>query len=261
MRTTELGRTGVHIPVIGMGTSEYLGGSRPLRSGLEHGATLIDTAESYGTEMQVGPATEDRRDRAFIATKVSAERFARDDLLAAVGESLARLRTDTIDLYQLHWPSSTVPIEQTMATMDELVDRGTVRFIGVCNFSVEQLEAAQAASRHPVVSNQVPYSLIDRGIEDELLPWCRDHGVTVIAYSPLARDLETLEAGLAPGVLEQVAREVGATKAQVALAWCIRSPGVVAIPKSRHVERVIENCGAAEVSLSPEQIARLEQPP
>src|SRR5207249_11502185 len=146
----------------------------------------IDTAESYGTEEIVGEAIKGNRDRVFVADKVSPAHFRRSALLLAAERSLRRLRTDYIDLYQLQRPNYTVPIQETMAAMEELVEQGKIRFIGTCNFSATELKEAQAAlSKCKIVSNQVRYNLVERTVEVELLRYCQETHLTVIAYSPL----------------------------------------------------------------------------
>src|SRR5499426_2886226 len=160
MELKPLGNTGVMVPEIGLGVWRYSGGVEPLRHGVELGAFLIDTAEIYGTEDVVGQAIKGIRDRVFLATKVSPDHLGYDNLLRAAEASLQRLDTNCIDLYQIHWPNWSVPIQETMRAMEALVDRGLVRHIGVSNFSAQQLRAAQAAmSKYPIVSNQVLYNL------------------------------------------------------------------------------------------------------
>jgi diketogulonate reductase-like aldo/keto reductase len=260
MWTKELGRTGVRIPEIGFGTWNYSGGAGPIRKAFDLGACLIDTAEYYGNEDLVGEAIRGIRDRVFLATKVSPDHFSRSALLRSADESLRRLRIDSIDLYQLHWPSRTVPIEETMEAMEELVDRGKVRFIGVSNFSLRQLKRAQAAQRrHRIVSNQMRYNLIDRSIEQQLLAHCRADGISVIAYSPLARGIPNILARDPRGVLRQIAGVTGKTPAQVALNWCVSQDGVIAIPKANAVERVEENCRASGWRLSSEHLRMLRE--
>ena len=258
MRARPLGTSATQIPVIGLGTSRYSGGAPPLRRGIELGA-WIDTAESYGSEGMVSEAVAGQRDKVFIATKVSPGHLAYHELLRAADSSLRRLGTDYIDLYQVHFPSSRVPIAETMGAMETLVDRGKVRFIGVSNFSTAQLDEARAAmTRHPVVCNQVRYSLTCRNAEADLLPYCQDNDVTLIAHTPLDRGGLTARSlfNRRPAVdaLVQVASEVGATSAQVALAWCLSRPNVVVIPKSDKAERVEENCAAANLVLTMDQI-------
>jgi diketogulonate reductase-like aldo/keto reductase len=256
---TELAKTGVLIPEIGIGTWEYHAGSGPLRAGLDAGALFIDTAESYGSEPAVGEAVRGIRDRVFIATKVSPEHFRPTDLRRSVEASLRRLGTDYVDLLQLHEPNPAIPIEETMGAVSELITVGKVKFAGVSNFSLAQLQAAQGAmGRFPIVSNQVRYNLIDRTIEAELLPYCRANHVTVIAYCPLARGLHRIRDCDPTGVIDELARETGKSPAQVVLNWCVHQTGVVAIPKGNSVEHILENCGASDWRLTREQMALLD---
>ena len=241
-----LGNTDVQVPEIGLGTSGYTGGAEPLRRGVELGAVLIDTAESYGTEGAVGRAIQGIRDQVFLATKVSPGHFRRKDLLTAADRSLKRLGIDCIDLYQLHWPNFSIPIEDTMGAMESLVEAGKIRFIGVSNFSVAQLQQAQAAlSSARVVSNQVEYSLVTRSIEVDLLPFYQENHVTVIAYSPLAEGLNHIMRRDSNGAVNTVAALIGKSTAQVALNWCISKDTVIAIPKANSVGHVEEDCYAS----------------
>ena len=264
METVELGKTGVLVPEIGLGTWKYSGGDEPLRRGIELGAYLIDTAEMYRNEDRVGQAIAGLRDKVFLATKVLGNRLKYDQVLQSAENSLRLLAVDFIDLYQIHWFNSGVPIKETMQAMASLVDAGSVRFVGVSNFSVREMQEAQAAMPNvPIVSNQVLYSLKRRGIEKELLPYCQENGVTVIAYTPLADGSLTsppiLRSDGRDRVLEQVALETDKTMAQVALNWCTSKPGVVAIPKSNSIQRIEENCGASGWRLSPNQVSRLDE--
>jgi diketogulonate reductase-like aldo/keto reductase len=276
MELKPLGGTGVMVPEIGLGVWRYSGGVEPLRQGIELGAFLIDTAEMYGTEDVVGQAIKGLRERIFLATKVSADHLRYDDVLRAAEASLQRLETDYLDLYQIHWPNSSVPIQETMRAMETLVDRGLVRHIGVSNFSVQQLQAAQAAmSKYPIVSDQVLYNLNRREIERDLLPYCLMQNITIIAYTPLddgrlatrswfpqnwrmhaieevATSMRRMQA------LEQIAIYMQKTLAQVALNWCTSRPNVIAIPKSSSLTRIVENCQASGWRLSPEQIRFLD---
>lgn len=260
MKRRRLGRTEVEIPEIGLGTWDYGAGAEPLRAGLAAGALFIDTAESYGSEPVVAEAMRGLRSSVFVATKVARSHLRRDQVIAAADQSLSRLHTDWIDLYQIHAPNPEVPLEETLGAMEELVDAGKVRFIGVSNFSVSELECAcQAARRHPIVSNQVRYNLADRTIESGLLGWCQSHQITVIAYSPLGRELQRLLDCDRYGLLTVIARETGKSVPQVALNWCLCQDGVVAIPKGSSVSHVIDNCGASGWRLSAEQYRRLNE--
>ena len=258
MKRKPLGNTGETVPEIGLGTWRYAGGSVPLQAGIALGADLIDTAERYGTEDAVGEAIAGIRDKVFVATKVRHENLRYDDVLRAADNSLTKLGIDCIDLYQIHRPNPEVQIAETMRALDELVDAGKVRFLGVSNFSVAQMEEAQAESKNRIVSNQVRYSLIDRTIERDLLPYCQAHDVTIIAYTPLARGLKKFEEGLHNNALAEVARAEGRTEAQVALNWCISKQNVVAIPRASTVPHVEDVCAASGWSLSAESVERLE---
>jgi diketogulonate reductase-like aldo/keto reductase len=251
-------KTGLSVPEVGLGTWNYSGGAEPLRAGFDAGALFVDTAESYGSESVVGDAIAGLRDRVFVATKVSPAHFRFADVIAAADASLLRLKTDHIDLYQLHEPNSEVPIEETMSAMEQLVDAGKVRFIGVSNFSVNETTQAKAALRkHPLVSNQVRYSIIDRTIDRGLLAYCQKNDITVIAYSPLGRELQRLYDSDPDRVLPEVARAANKTIPQVALNWCLCKDGVVVIPKGSSVDHVLENCGASGWRLAPEFIQQL----
>lgn len=268
MELKELGNTGVMVPEIGLGAWKYSGGVEPLRQGIELGAFLIDTAEMYSTEGVVGqavkPFLKEGRDRVFIATKVLGSHLRYDQVMRAAEASLRRLDTDYIDLYQIHWPDSRVPIKETMQAMEALVDSGQVKYVGVSNFSTAKLREAQAAmTRYPIVSNQVLYNLKERGIERDLLPYCQENHLTVIAYTPLADgSLATsprFRRDRGTEALAQVAAQGNKTLAQVALNWCTSRPNVIAIPKSNRLARIVENCGASGWRLPPEQIRLLDE--
>ena len=259
MIATELAKTGVSIPEIGIGTWEYHAGSLPLRKGLEAGALFIDTAESYGSEPVVGEAVRGLRDRVFLATKVSPQNFRSADLRRSVEASLKRLGTDFVDLLQLHEPNPAIPIDDTMGAIAELITAGKVKFAGVSNFSVAQLQAAQRAlGKFPIVSNQVRYNLIDRTIETGLLPYCRANHVTVIAYCPLARGLSRIRDCDPTGVIDELSRETGKSPAQIVINWCVCQRGVVAIPKGNSVEHILDNCGASDWRLTQKQLTLLD---
>ena len=263
MEYRELGRSGEMIPEIGLGTWKYRGGPEPLRRGIELGATLIDTAEMYRNEDAVGAAIRSIRDRVFLATKVLGSNLRYDQVLRAAERSLKELQDDVIDLYQIHWPSHSVPITETMRAMELLVDRGMARHIGVSNFSVAQMQDAQAAMPNvPIVSNQALYNLKRRGIERDLIPYCEERGITVMAYTPLADGSlavrPRMRAGRSWEALEGVAREANRTPAQVALNWCLTRSRVVVIPKTNSTARTEQNCGASGWHLTADQVQRLE---
>jgi diketogulonate reductase-like aldo/keto reductase len=256
----KLGRAGPDIPVLGLGTwgmggfmSALSGGEegdvRALRLGLEMGMRFIDTAEVYGhghSEEVVATAVGEERESIFIATKVSRENLSYERVIRSCEASLRRLKTNYIDLYQVHWPNPGVPVAETMKAMETLVKQGKVRHIGVSNFSVQQTrEAQEALSRIPLASNQVEYSLVERTIEEDLLPYCTKEHVTVIAYSPVARGhIPGGDRGEPWDVLDSIVSKYGKTRAQVALNWLICKETVVAIPKAGKPEHVRENAGS-----------------
>ena len=265
MELKELRTTGVMLPEIGLGTHNYNVCPGPLRKGVEAGAFLIDTAEAYGTEEVVGQVAKGQRESVFIATKVSETNLMYDQVITAANNSLSRLGTDYIDLYQVHGPDPSVPMKETMRAMEVLVQEGKVRYIGVSNFTADQMKEAQdVLNRNMIVSNQMRYNLADREIEDSILPYCQENGITVLAYTPLHKGmLSSLSFPFwrtrAMSVLREIASEIGKTPAQVALNWCTSKPNVIAIPKSTREERIMEFCGASGWRLTPEHIELLNR--
>ena len=260
MNLKELGSTGVQVSELALGTWMYHGESEPLRAGIERGAFFIDTAESYGSEPIVGAAIRGIRDRVFLASKVSPRHFRYPDLIRAAECSLKELNTDYLDLYQLHWPNYTVDIAETMSAMERLVDMGRIRFIGVSNFSVAELQRAQAKlSKYRIMSNQVRYSLLDRLPESGMLTYCEANRISLLAYSPLGTGFDGLRAADTGDVLGEVSAEVGKTRAQVALNWCLVPSPVIAIFKSENTEHILENCGASGWRLTEAQHRRVSQ--
>jgi aryl-alcohol dehydrogenase-like predicted oxidoreductase len=275
MEFKELGKSGVKIPVLGLGTWGMGGFSsssgaqdaesvEALRLGLSLGIRFIDTAEMYGhghSEEVVARVVQDERENVFIATKVSGEHLSHDGVLKACESSLRRLQTSYIDLYQVHWPNPRIPISETMKAMERLVGEGKVRYIGVSNFSVHQTQEAQTVlSRARLESNQVEYSLLDRSIEEELLPYCEKERITVIAYSPVGRgEIPRGARGDRWRVLDQIASKLGKTKTQIALNWLIIKNPVVAIPKASSLQHVTENAGAVGWRVNPDDELALSQ--
>ena len=261
MNQKSLGQTGVMLPEIGLGTWQYQGDPSVIKKSLELGGFLIDTAESYGTEKDVGRAVRNQRQEYFIATKVSPENLAYDNLLQCAENSLKRLGTSWIDLYQIHFPNPKIPIAGTMKAMAHLVNTGKIRFVGVSNFSAQQFQEAQEAIGDiPIVCNQVEYSLFEQTIKDDFLPYSTRHRITVMAYSPLAQgriDPELKKRPHLAKVLDGIADTNQMTRAQVLLAWCIHHPQVITIPQTNNVERVAENISAAGGGLTEEQYSAL----
>jgi diketogulonate reductase-like aldo/keto reductase len=246
MQKKRLGKTHVEIAEVGLGTWEYKDGIEPLRLGISLGANFIDTAEMYRTEDKVGEAIKGQD--VFLATKVSPNHFHYDDVIRAAEASLKRLKVKTIDLYQLHWPNPSIPIAETMRAMEHLVSQGMIKYIGVSNFSVEQMKEAQGSlSKNEIVSNQVEYNLNERSIEKDVLPYCASKNITVIAYSPLTRGAII---GGRSQVLEEICSKYNKTRSQVVLNWLLCKDPVVVIPKSDNPDHVRENCGASDWRLS-----------
>lgn len=274
MEFRQLGRTGEKIPAVGLGTWAIGGGMNAdhsrdiedadaLRLGLDLGMTLIDTAEMYGaghSEEVVSMVLKDWGKPVFLASKVSPSHFAYDDVLRSARKSLDRLGVKSMDLYQLHWPNSRIPISETMRALEKLVHDGLTRHIGVSNFSVEQMREAQTAlSREMIVSNQVEYSLVDRSIEQDVMPYCQSEGVTVIAYSPLGQGRIPKGRGSSFKVLDEIAARNGKSRSEVALNWVLRHDGIVTIPKAVDKGHVRENAGVAGWKLSREDLALLDK--
>src|SRR6266446_2197665 len=272
MQFRPLGRTRESIPVVGLGTWGIGGEMSPdpsrddasiqaLKLGLDLEMKFIDTAEMYAaghSEEVVARALEGRRDEVFVASKVSPRHFAYDDVLAAAKRSLKRLGLKQMDLYQLHWPNPKISISETMRAMEKLVTDGLTRYIGVSNFSVEQMrEAQQSLSHEKIVSNQVEFSLIDRSTEARILPYCQKEGLTLIAYSPLGQGKIPRGKGSSFKVLDEVAGKSGKSRNQVALAWVLQHDSVVAIPKAADMGHVKENAEVADWMLDKEDYQKL----
>ncbi|VVN33055.1 aldo/keto reductase [Pseudomonas fluorescens] len=258
MRTLEL--AGVNVPVIGQGTWRM--GEDPsrnrqevaaLRQGIELGMTLIDTAEMYaegGAEQVVGEAIAGRRDKVFLVSKVYPHNASRNGIPQACERSLRRLETDYIDLYLLHWRGQ-YPLEETVEAFERLREAGKIGRWGVSNCDLDDLHELAAPA---CATNQVLYNLEERGIEFDLLPWCQQHRLPVMAYCPLGQGAEML----AHPALKHVAARHDATPAQVALAWILRQDGVIAIPKAVSPEHVQLNAQAAQLRLEAGDLEALD---
>ncbi|MDE1810575.1 MAG: aldo/keto reductase [Candidatus Micrarchaeota archaeon] len=263
MEYKPLGKTGEKIPVVGLGTwqsnrneAESLAA---LRYGIRKGIRFVDTAEMYGTEEMVGSALKGHKG-VFLATKVSPHHFRYDDVIRSCDASLKALGVKQIDLYQLHWPNRRVPISETMAAMEKLVDDGKIRHIGVSNFSVKELvEAQESMKRYEIVSNQVEYSVLVRDVENELLAYCEANGVTMIAYSPYANGSLFKEkySGMLE-LLDGIGKAYGKSGAQVALNWLLAKNPVVAIPKASSVAHVDTMLGSIGWGLGIEDIEKID---
>ena len=264
MRARRFGPTPRKVAVIGQGTWLIEGGSRAgviaaLQKGFDLGMTHVDTAEMYGSgaaEEIVGEAIAGRRDEVFLVSKILPENASRSGTLKACVRSLARLKTDRLDCYLLHWRGRH-PLGETIEAFDELQRTGKIRSWGVSNFDVSDLEEATQIGGDGIACNQVLYHLQERAIEHAVVPWCEKHGIAVVGYSPFGhRDFP--RRGTAGGrVLGDIAERHKATPRQVALAFLTRRPSLFVIPKASTPEHVEENARAGDVHLSQDEIARI----
>jgi len=256
--------SGAKIPAFGLGTWRMGEDARrrkdevaALRHGLDLGVTLIDTAEMYGdgeAETIVAEAVGKRRDRVFIVSKVLPENSSRRGTMAACERSLKRLKTDRIDLYLLHWRGA-VPLEQTIAAFNELVETEKILHWGVSNFDIADMgELWKTPEGKGVATNQVLYNLTRRGIEFDLMPWCRQRGIPIMAYSPIEQGRL-----LGHAALRDIAKRHGATPAQVALAWLMRHDDVIVIPKAATPAHVEENIASLDLLLTHEDLVALDR--
>ncbi len=255
---------GEAIPVLGQGT--WTIADRParreaavaaLRAGLDAGMRLIDTAEMYGdgaSEELIGEAVAGRRDEAFLVSKVYPHNAGRRSAIAACEASLRRLKTDRLDLYLLHWHGG-IPLAETVEAFERLVADGKIRRWGVSNFDVDDMEELVAAGGEAVAVNQVLYNCGRRGIEFDLIPWQTARGIPVMAYSPIEQGRLPRH----PALAAIATRHPGATPAQVALAFTLRLGGVVAIPQMSTPAHVAENRLAADLVLTPADLAEIDR--
>jgi diketogulonate reductase-like aldo/keto reductase len=264
MERRSFGRVPRDVSVIGQGTWYIDDAHRPtavaaLRRGLDLGMSHIDTAEMYGdAEQVVGEAVAGRRDEVFLVSKVLPSNASRSGTMTACERSLARLRTDRLDCYLLHWPGS-YPLEDTFDGFERLREQGKILSWGVSNFDVADLDAAwKAGGEGRVACNQVLYHLEERAIEHAVLPWCEEHGVAVVAYSPFGHD--SFPGPRTPGgrVLAEIAAAHGATARQVALRFLVHRPSSFAIPKASNPEHAADNAGAGALQLTEAELARID---
>jgi diketogulonate reductase-like aldo/keto reductase len=256
-------RDGTIVPALGQGSARLGHGKHPqaaeeeaLRTGLALGMTLIDTAEVYGSEEFIGRAIAGQRDRVFLVSKVWQTHVAGDGIARACEASLTRLGTDHLDLYLLHWPQKAVGLPSIVAAFESLRAKGKIRAWGVSNFTVLDMEELfRVSDGDRCATDQVPYSIGDRRIERDLLPWCERHGVPVMAYSPLGGAGAKV---LSDPTLARIAAAHGCSAAAVALAWAIRGGNVIAIPESGSVAHVKENAVALSLTLTPQELQALD---
>lgn len=254
---------GTKVPVLGQGT--WFMGESPsqlqqeisaLKLGIEQGLTLIDTAEMYGdggAEIVVGKAIKGLRDKLFLVSKVLPFHASYQGTIAACNNSLRRLQTDYIDLYLLHWPGS-IALSETIEAMNKLIEQGKIKRWGVSNFDVvDLLELEPLIDTQQITTNQVLYNLSRRGIEFDLLPWCRQKKLPTMAYSPIEQGRILTNKSLI-----DLAKQHNATAAQIALAWLIRNDDIIAIPKASSIEHVLNNVAALTINLTEQDLSLLD---
>ena len=268
----KFGWTGRDVPIVGMGTWMIEGRTKDadkraieaMQLGIDLGMTHIDTAEMYGNgraEELVAEALNGRRQSVFLVSKVLPTNASYDRTLKACERSLKRLKTEYIDLYLLHWPSSHHPIEETMRAMEKLVDEGMIRFIGVSNFDVEQLREAQSAlKKYRIACNQVLYHIDYRGIEHDLLPYCAQNEIAIVGYSPFGHGNFPSDQSRGGKILNEIAKRHNRTVRQVVLNFLTRDSNLFTIPKAANPDHVRDNSGAAgNWELDDEDIATIDR--
>jgi diketogulonate reductase-like aldo/keto reductase len=257
---------GITVPPLGQGCWHLGQGRHPLaveeealRTGISLGMTLIDTSGNYGngrSEQFVSRVIAGQRDRIFLVSKVEGDQVSGDGIARACAASLARLGSKHLDLYLLHWPVPSAQFSGVVAAFEQLRAAGKIRAWGVSNFNVGQMEDLfRVPDGHRCATNQVPYSLNNRRIERDVLPWCKQHNLPVMAYSPLGGDNNLV---VGDSTLAQVGTIHGCSAAAVALAWVIRSGSLIAIPESGSPAHVKENAVALSIALTPQDLQTLD---
>ena len=265
MNQRPFGSSGANVSVIGQGTWYIDRGDRKravaaLRRGIDLGMTHIDTAEMYGdAELVIAEAMAGRRDDLFLVSKVLPSNASRRGTITACERSLARLKTDRLDCYLLHWRGS-YPLAETVAAFEELVRAGKIRSWGVSNFDSDDLdELLEVAGEGRIACNQVLYHLQERAIEHAVIPWCEEHGTAVVAYSPFGHNEFPSANSKSAAILQAIANAHKATARQVALAFLTRNPAVFAIPKASSAEHAAENAAAGKLKLGDSEISVLDK--
>jgi diketogulonate reductase-like aldo/keto reductase len=265
MKSRPFGSSARDVSVIGQGTWYIDRGDREravaaLQRGIDLGMTHIDTAEMYGdAEPVIAEAIAGRRDDVFLVSKILPGNASRRGTVTACERSLKRLKTDRLDCYLLHWRGS-YPLDETVAAFEQLVSAGKIACWGVSNFDTDDLEELLAvAGKGKIACNQVLYHLNERAIEHAVIPWCEQHGVAVVAYSPFGHN-DFPEPKSKPGkTLQSIADAHGASARQVALGFLTRRPAVFAIPKASSEEHAADNAAAGKLTLSENELAALDE--
>ncbi|HTY55458.1 MAG TPA: aldo/keto reductase [Candidatus Binataceae bacterium] len=269
MESRPFGPNKREVPVIGQGTwyterRDFSSAAAALRRGIDLGMTHIDTAEMYGNgsaEVVIAEAISGRRDEIFLVSKVLPQNASRTGTIKACERSLARLQTDHLDCYLLHWRANSHPLEDTLAAFEQLRVEGKILSWGVSNFDVADLEEVHAlVGPGRLACNQVLYHLNERAIEHRVLPWCEKHNVAVVGYSPFGHSAQFAQRHT-PGseVLRQIASAHGVSPHQVALRFLVRNPPLFTIPKASNAEHAADNAGAGKLELSSSELASIDR--
>ncbi len=263
--TKQLGDTLIKLPVIGQGIGQYSWNDQHvaiIRKGVELGMNFMDTAESYDcgrSEEIIGKAIKGIRKQVIIGTKFSPEHSSCKAILAAVEGSLKRLNTDYVDLYQMHWPNPSLPLEETLSAMQQIVKEGKARYIGLGNMYLEKLrEAVHYIGCGKIASLQLEYNLFDRTVEEGIISFCDQNKIILIAYTPLNHG-RIVEGKEEKAVLEAVAEKYNKSPAQVALRWLINKNPVITIPKAVTIGHIQENAASADFDLTPDDIEIIDK--
>ena len=264
MKIKPFGPLGVPLPVLGQGTfmmeKNREESIKTLRTGIELGATHIDTAEMYGSgqvEKLVGDAIQTVRSKVFLVSKVLPSNASYEGTIEACEQSLKRLGTDHLECYLLHWRGSE-PLEETFRAFDQLLQDGKIRTYGVSNFSLEDMkEAVSLVGKERILCNQVLYHIGERAIEHELLPWCTENRIALVAYSPLGQGNFPAPHTTGGKVLAEIGNAHQASPEQVAIAFLLQSENVFVIPKTSRESHLRSNIGATEIELTQNEIENL----
>jgi len=271
MKYTFLGTSSEKIPVVGLGMGKGIGNDakiasydgedeRLIRHGVDLGITFIDVACDYGSgkaEEAVGRAISGIREKVFVATKFPPEKSSYADVIRSAEESLVRLKTDRIDLFQSHWPNPQIPLDETLRAMETLVHEGKVRHIGLSNCTIGEAKRAQASLLNvPLVSIQQEYNLLDRTAESHFIPFCKENGMTFIGYSPLANSkLERKDYRLAR--LNEIAEKYSCSTTQIVLSWLTRKKGTIVVMRTSEEIHLRENAKTGDLTVAPEDLATI----
>lgn len=263
---------GQKIPVIGLGTwgiggffeadtSQEKKEIHIIREGIKLGLTHIDTAEIYGhgqTEKEIGKAIKKfDREKIFITTKVWKTNLYYNNIIKSLESSLKRLQTDYVDLYLIHWPNPNIPIKKSMEAMEYLAEQGKIKAIGVSNFSIQEINQAQKhLKKYKVVANQIEYNLLRREAEKNIIPFCKNHNILIIAYRPLAKG-ELAHKGIK--ILDDIAKKYNKINSQIAIKWLISQKNVVVIIKSSNINHIKHNINVFGWELEPQDKEQLEK--